>query len=200
MADSLPTRESLLQRVCRTPDEESWEEFLHYYRDYLYGIARKTGLSHEDTEEVVQNVCVNILKALPQFEYDRNRGRFRSWLATIITNDARMLLRKRKGDLERLDKHRQEAERAYLSRCDPDIPGQVAEEEWRAYVTRLAWEKVRPHFRQHYLKAFEMLSKGTQAADVAAELGLNRSSVYVYRKRIEDRLREEVMRLNRELD
>ena len=200
MADSLPTRESLLQRVCRAPDDASWEEFLNYYRDYLYGMARKTGLSHEDAEEVVQNVCVNILKALPQFEYDKDRGRFRSWLATIIANEARMLLRKRRGHLESMDRHRQESVRVYLSRCDPDIPGQIAEEEWRAYVTRLAWDKVRPHFSSHYLEAFEMLSKGVRAADVASQLGLNRSSVYVYRKRIEDRLREEVIRLNRELD
>ena len=200
MKDGLPTRESLLQRVCRAPDDESWEEFLPYYREYLYGMARKTGLSHEDAEEVVQNVCVSILNALPQFEYDKNRGRFRSWLAAIVAKEARMLFRKRKAALARLDAHRQEAERAYLSKCDPDIPGRIAEQEWRNYVTRLAWDKVRPHFSLHYLEAFEMLSKGMRAADVASRLGLNRSSVYVYRKRIEDRLREEIMRLNRELD
>ena len=42
--------------------------------------------------------------------------------------------------------------------------------------------------------------RGATRTDVARALGLTASSVYVYKKRVQDRLREEIVRLNNELD
>lgn len=200
MRDDLPTRETLIARICHEPDEETWEEFLSYYREYLNGMARRTGLNHHDAEEVVQNVCLKIWEALPNFEYDPDRGRFRSWLATIISNEVRMLVRKRKRTLKRLGEHKKKAMAAYLEKCKHDISDQLAEEEWQRYVMHLAWEVMQKSFGERPLQAFELLSKDMPAAEVAKTLGLSVNSVYVYKKRVQDRLRAEVQRLNRELD
>jgi RNA polymerase sigma factor (sigma-70 family) len=194
------TRETLLERVKNRHDEDAWNDFVHYYGRYIYGIVRRMNLNHHDAEEVVQTVNLKLWQSLPDFQYDARKGRFRGWLCTVTKNEVKRLLRKRKAELARLEAHEQSRVAAYLERIQmPDINA-LAEEEWRAYIARLAWERVEDRFESNTKQAFEMVSKGRPVAAVAQDLGIAESSVYVYKKRVEDRLRSEIMQLNAALD
>ncbi len=46
------TRQTLLLRAKNHDDESAWEEFVYYYRPYLYLIARRMNLNHHDAEEI----------------------------------------------------------------------------------------------------------------------------------------------------
>lgn len=194
------TRHTLLHRVRQQYDEKAWEEFVYYYRGYVYNIALRMGLSHHDIEEVVQNVMVKLWKKLPEFEYDPSRGRFRGWLCTVTSNDVKHFWQKKSRDPERLGP----GEREELIRRMHEMPStpsmDMAEEEWTLYVMTIAWKRVRPEFGEKERAVFEMLSKAREVEDIAKELGIATSSVYVYKKRVTDRLKKEVARLNRELD
>jgi RNA polymerase sigma-70 factor (ECF subfamily) len=193
-ADAPRTRVTLLRRLRSQQDERSWCEFVGYYRGYILRIARRVGLGHHDTEEVAQNVCLKAWKALPQFAYDPERGRFRNWLWEMTANEARTLWRAR----QRKTPLPEALGEAGGSRAGPG--GAWIEHEWRCHVAGEAWRRVAPEFEERTRRVFELLSRGRDAAAVAAELGLSVSSVYVYRKRVQDRLRREVMRLNALLD
>ena len=109
-------------------------------------------------------------------------------------------MRKRRRESEKLARHEREAVESYLHGVQfPNIDA-LAEREWVSYVTTLAWERMQDNFDEKTKKAFELLSKGRPAAEVAEELGISTSSAYVYKKRVQDRLREEIMKLNAELD
>ncbi|MGH8046329.1 MAG: RNA polymerase sigma factor [Chthoniobacterales bacterium] len=198
--ESWVTRETLLNRVRRQHDEESWKEFVHYYRGYVYNIASRMGLKHHDAEEVVQDVMVKLWKKLPEFQYDSNKGRFRGWLCTVTANNVKLLWQKKSNDLDRLTPDEREDLTSYLHEIKTEPSHEMAEEEWASYVVKMAWDKVQREFGENEKAAFEMLSKGAGVDEISQSLGIASSSVYVYKKRVTDRLKQEVARLNRELD
>ena len=198
--DAWVTRETLIKRVRRQRDQQAWEEFVYYYRGYVYNIACHMGLKHHDAEEVVQTVMLKLWKTLPNFVYDERKGRFRGWLCTVTGNEVKMLLRNRATKLDRLTPDQQYEVRQYLHRVQPEPNQTVADREWVTYVSTLAWQRVSKELSANERTAFERTSKGDPVEAVATTLGLTTSSVYVYKKRVTDRLRQEIVRLNNELD
>ena len=198
--DAWLTRETLLNRVRRQQDGESWREFVYYYRGYVYHIASGMGLNHHDTEEVVQDVMLNLWKKLPKFQYDSNKGRFRGWLCTVTANQVKLLWQNKSRDLDRLTPHEREEMTRYLRDLQTTPNQEMAEQKWVTYVLTLAWSRVQKEFGTNEKAAFEMLSKGMRADKVSGKLGIATSSVYVYKKRVTDRLKQEIVRLNVELD
>src|SRR5579884_2791736 len=70
---------SLLVRL-RAPGAPAWQEFVALYTPLLYTWARrKLGLGSEDAADLLQDVFVLLVRALPTFEYDATKG-FRRWL------------------------------------------------------------------------------------------------------------------------
>ncbi len=70
------TRESLLEKVKDQTDEQSWEDFVYYYSPFIYSVIRGMNISHHDAEEIVQMVLLKSWNKLPEFEYNRGKGRF----------------------------------------------------------------------------------------------------------------------------
>jgi len=194
------TRATLLQRVRDRHDQESWSEFIKYYQRYVHSIIRRMGLNHHDAEEVGQAVMVKLWDKLPEFEYDPTKGRFRGWLCRVTGNEVKMFHRQKMRAAKALAGKRKADLETYLSRVHVSDIDALAEEEWAAYITSLAWNNIQGRFDGKTKETFERVSKGESAEEVGSSLGLAPSSVYVYKKRVEDCLCAEIMRLNRELD
>ena len=73
--NSYKTRETLLEKIKDKHDEESWEDFVFYYKGFIYVVCRKMNLNHHDSEEIVQNVLLASWDALPDFTYNK-KGNF----------------------------------------------------------------------------------------------------------------------------
>jgi RNA polymerase sigma-70 factor (ECF subfamily) len=196
--DSPLTRVTLIQRLRIQQDAHSWQEFVTHYQGYIHRLARRMGVNHHDAEETVQDVCLKAWQALPTFSYDPGKGRFRGWLWQVTANEVRMRWRSRRREVPLAPVEGDFAD----SIPDPTGPAaeKCAEEEWRAHVAAVAWHKVRGDFEERTRQVFEQLSKGVPAEKVAADLGLAPASVYVYKKRVQDRLKAEIRRLNEVLD
>src|SRR4051794_38829766 len=80
---ALRTRASLLGRVRHWDDAASWEEFHRLYRKLIYGLARRSGLSHADAEDVTQSVLQRVAETIHEFESNPERGSFRGWLMQL---------------------------------------------------------------------------------------------------------------------
>lgn len=194
------TRRTLLMRVKDKGDQDAWSEFAFYYRKYIYNLVRRMGLSHHDAEEVVQTVLVKAWGALPTFDYKPEKGRFRGWLCKVSGNEAKNHLRalgRRMEPLETLDwdSEEQSAENATIR---PEIE-RFAESEWERYLPELAWKTVSKEFEPQVLKCFQLFAEGIDVKEIARRTGVAESSVYVYKKRVQDRLTKEVARLQKEL-
>jgi RNA polymerase sigma factor (sigma-70 family) len=190
------THESLLRRVRNQGDEQSWEDFVHYYRPFIYNVVRGMNIAHHDAEELVQTVLLKSWNKLPDFEYDRGKGRFRGWLCQVTGNSVRDFLRKRRTSVERISPDNIR-DNTNLHCIDLPEVEKIAEKEWKRYISKLAWETVSKKFKPHVAQAFLMAAQRVPTVKIGDELGIAESSVYVYKCRVQKELRSEIIRLNR---
>src|SRR5260221_9421232 len=76
----LPTRWTLIQRLKNLDDQESWREFFDTYWTLIYGTARRAGLTHTESQDVVQNTVIAVSKNIAAFKADPAVGSFKGWL------------------------------------------------------------------------------------------------------------------------
>jgi RNA polymerase sigma factor (sigma-70 family) len=189
------TRMTLLAKLRDKHDDAAWADFAYYYRKYIYNIARRMQLDHDAAEEVVQIVMIQSWNKLPEFQYDPKKGRFRGWLCRVTGNAVKNYYRDNVNRFVELDQDFAFSEDLITQ---PEVE-RIAEEEWKEYLPKLAWKKVQEHFDDNVKKVWEMSQKGKEVAEIAKTLGIAESSVYVYRKRVQDKLRAEIKQLEFDL-
>jgi hypothetical protein len=67
----------LLSRIRDRCDHSAWRELDARYRDLLMKFCRRRGVPNAGAEHLVQAVFADLSRSLPQFTYQRDRGRFR---------------------------------------------------------------------------------------------------------------------------
>jgi len=192
------TRETLLERIRNQHDEKSWEEFVFYYRHYIYIICRRMNLGHHDAEEVVQKVLLKMWNKLPGFDYDKTR-RFRSWLAQVTGNCVRDFFRYNKRQVDKVEKAGADASSFHADRTAvPDVE-KIAEKEWETYIANMALNNIRDKFSEKTISLFLELSGGETAQSLSGKFDIPANTISVYKKRVTAKLCEEIRRLNVEL-
>ena len=79
MDDLAPTRWTLIERLKKTEDSRSWQDFFDEYSRLIYSAARKMGCTESEAEDVVQNTVISVFKKIPTLETNSDRGSFKSW-------------------------------------------------------------------------------------------------------------------------
>jgi RNA polymerase sigma-70 factor (ECF subfamily) len=179
------TRTSLLRRVRNPADSASWAEFVGLYEPLLLSYVRQRGLNEHDARDVVQSIFITLLRKMPNFELDKSRGRFRTWLWRVshnaVVDRARANHRIQKAE----DLHRENWDEA---ESEPD--------DWvtmhRQRTLQYAMERVRDATAPKSWACFEgHILEGRSGTDVGAEVGLPANSVYVNATRVLERIREQ---------
>ena len=192
MEDQYNTRATLLYRVKEQRDEDSWSEFVQFYKQYIYLICRRMELNHHDAEDVVQSVIIKLWDKLPSFNYDYNKC-FRAWLSVITANMVRDFLRKkqRKPVMDQLEG---EYCNNSFAITQSEIE-EIAEEEWQNYVMTLAMNKIKEQFSEKIINIFHELNKGSSLTKVSEIYDLPPNTISVYKRRIMRALTKEIYRL-----
>ena len=199
MSETLSTRRTLLKRVQCQTDEASWEEFAGYYRRYIYMVARNMRLSHHDAEDILQRTLLKLWENLPKFRYDTGKGSFRAWLCTIIRNMVINMIKKKSRMMVGLEPDEQYRIKKYLDSVQLPEVEYIAEKEWKVFLYNTAWGNIKNQLTDNVRSAYEMLSKGVLLDTVAEELGIQKNTVYVYKLRVQEKISNEVKRLEKEL-
>jgi RNA polymerase sigma factor (sigma-70 family) len=199
-SDNSATRLSLLLRMRDLRDAQSWREFVECYAPRVFDWCRKFGLQDADAADATQSVLLKLVDQLKQFEYDQRRGLFRSWLKTITRNVALDLQREWR-------KKRMGALAGMLADLPDDQPFpedelfEAVEAAWREDVLRLAETRVRLRIQPGNWQAYWLCCReNLSAANVATQLGLTVSDVYVAKSRVLKQLRIEISRLSPQED
>ena len=182
------TRETLLIRLRDPGDEASWNLFAEIYTPLFYGFCVKRGLQHADAADVIQEVMCSVARAIRGFDYDPQRGQFKSWLFTAVRHAISGYFRKS----ARLPLTALETQ--FFERVS-QIPDEQEQLDWERDYQRqlLAWAmgKVRGDYAGHIWKAFEETAlRGRSPSEVAAELGMTNNAVAVARHRIIQKLKD----------
>jgi len=64
----IPTRASLIARLKNWQDQASWQDFFDSYWKLIYGVARKTGISDAEAQDVVQETMASVAKQMPNLK------------------------------------------------------------------------------------------------------------------------------------
>jgi RNA polymerase sigma-70 factor (ECF subfamily) len=180
------TSPTLLDRLRQPDAMVAWDRLVDLYTPLFCKWARCLGLQASDAQDLVQDVFLVLLRALPDFSYDPGRS-FRAWLRTIFLNRWRQTNRCRRLPT---------AEAAEVPEGDfpgPDPIAEFTEAEYRQYLVYRALELMKNHFEPKIWKAcLEHVVSGRSAAEVGRELGLSEGAVYAAKHRVLFRLRGEL--------
>ena len=186
------TNSELLEKV-RASDEAAWQLFRDTYRPLIYHCAKQHGLTPEDYPELEQIVLLSFFRVNPNFVYDPQKGKFRSYLGIIMKNCVSSILRHKK--------QRAEMNKA-LETQEKKLDDSFEEEwnrEWKIHLFWLSMKNAAEQMPEKVFKAFELLEiKGQKAAEVASALGISIPSVYNYRKKVIDFLRANIAEISSE--
>ncbi|MCB9854579.1 MAG: sigma-70 family RNA polymerase sigma factor [Phycisphaerales bacterium] len=181
---STTTHGTLLARVSDPTDATAWAEFCAQYEEMIRAFARRQGVFGSSADDIVQDVLMSLTKAMPGFEYNPAKGKFRSYLKTVVVR-AIFRLRERDRRASSLDEHHADG-----GSGDETSLEDVWEEEWRQQHLRRAMRVVESEFNATDLKCFQAyVVEGAETADVAARLGVSADQVYSAKHRILMRLR-----------
>jgi RNA polymerase sigma-70 factor (ECF subfamily) len=180
------TRYSLVNRVCKAGDAASWNEFYALYRPLLFSYVKKKVSSDHDVEEIVQRVFIGLWKALPRFELDKQKGRFRTWLWRVSSNAVIDWARRRSRD-PIVDQDPDGHERA----APQPEPDDEWEREFRKRALAAALAQVRAETDPKTWACFEQHKIALRSSRVvAAELGLTENSVNVNASRVLKKIKQ----------
>src|SRR6266487_6337061 len=79
----LATRWTLIERLKNWDDQESWRQFFDTYWKLIYGVAIKSGLTHPEAQDVVQETVISVCKSMHNFKADPAYGSFKAWLLNL---------------------------------------------------------------------------------------------------------------------
>jgi len=199
MSGPLNTRLTLLQKIKNCQDQQSWEEFVDYYKGYIYAIILNMNINYHDTQDLVQAVLLKAWKNLPEFEYDPGKGRFRGWLTTVTKNTVKRFLHKQSRQINNADENKRKEFEEYLENVSlPDIDN-IAQREWEAYISKMAWENISDELADTVRTVFEDLMNGEKPREIAQKYDFAENTVHVYKKRVQKLMFKEILRLEAEL-
>ncbi|MBI1832474.1 MAG: sigma-70 family RNA polymerase sigma factor [Planctomycetes bacterium] len=197
--DKFKTRQSLLEALRDPRNHIAWQQFLEQYRPLIEKWCRaRYYLQQADIDDIAQEVFKALVPVMPKFQYDPDKS-FRAYLRTVTNNAANDKLRA---------KDRRPGDYAVGGSDALDAIAQVADDSLgellgTAISNDLDWEtnpilcdvqqRVKPHVWQaFYLTVHDKMD----AKEVAAQLGIKQTFVYVYKARVKQMLMEEQARRN----
>ena len=188
------TSYTLLTRVRDVNDQQAWNEFVECYAPKIFLWCRRFHLQESDASDVTQEVLVKLVSAMQSFVYDPARGSFRGWLKTITTNAVRDLGRTWQRDGRAVGN-------AHLAQLlesleDPKavkVLEEVIEGAHQQQILQEAETQVALRVQSHTWKAYQLTAMEQRpAAQVARELQMRISEVYVAKSRVMKMLRETI--------
>lgn len=191
----LPTRRTLISKLRDWENDDSWQEFFDTYWKLIFSVALKSGLTHPEAEEVVQETIVSIAKKMDSFEYDPDRCSFKGWLKHMTRLRILDQFRKRKpGDqaFARTEKPSRQPDTGasddpvdQLADSHADALEQIWEREWEDNLIELTLQRIKTHVRPEHYQIFYMnVVQGRSCREVAQLVGTTVSQVYVVRHRV----------------
>jgi RNA polymerase sigma-70 factor (ECF subfamily) len=191
MQQTPTTQPSLLMRLRDRSDKASWSRFVELYAPVVYGFLRKRGVQDADAADLMQEVMMDVARAVDGFDYDPVRGSFRNWLLTIVQNRLSNFLRR--GEVFRGQGGSEATQ--LISNLPESANGNAG--DWETSYERqlfgVAARQIRDDFQEATWTAFwKTAVEGRKPKEVAKQLDLSIAAVYMAKRRVTRRLKEQI--------
>ena len=105
----------LSQLKSSSTREKAFRELISLYKERLYWHIRKIVISHDDTDDVLQNTFIKVFKSIDKFKGD---SKLFSWMYRIATNEAITFLNKK---AKRLQTNNEEVQAKAVNNLTSDV-------------------------------------------------------------------------------
>jgi RNA polymerase sigma factor (sigma-70 family) len=186
--------DSHLVQKCLKGDEAAWAALIGKYKNLIFSIPMRYGFSEEDSADIFQAVCIDLLTELPRL---REPNALAGWLIQVARN--KCFHRKKSQQSQRLQENVQEQVQESShdkvqeikdshSHASPAEPERLLAQLEQEQVLHEALLGLSPRCRQLvHMLFFEMPVRPYQ--EVAKELDLATGSIGFIRRRCLDKLR-----------
>ena len=192
------TPKTLLQKIAdRTQGNDcaEWAAFVELYASPLMRFVRlqSPGMSEADAEDVVQDVFIRLVDVLRERKIDRNRAKFRAYLASMTRHllidryraaQARPSLAAGSVPNGRLAPSAQDKGPVPIAAIDPGVAVDVL---WRKAAREAAKEHIftKTAVSAQSKRIYELLERGLSPREAAAQVGVSRDVVKQVKSRID---------------
>ena len=168
-------------RIKDPADQEAWEEFVEMYTPMLFGYCVKRGLQQADAADVVQDMMRAISGAINRFDYDREKGKFRSWLFTVAHSKLCHYFRRRSRQPQPV------SETAMIGLIE-DQPSVEEERDWDLHYKKRLFEwaanRVKSKIATNTWEAFWRITINEESVEAVSEsLEMSPGAIYVAKSR-----------------
>ena len=181
------TKQTLIQRAQNPDDQQAWGDFVSYYESFVKMVLGKSGIPTSEEDDLVQTILLKVWKGLPNYEYRKEKAKFRTWLSTIIRNTVITHLNKMKGEDGKRDNYQ-----GMIDKVSESSIEDIIEQEWYDYIAGIAMEKVKGAFSGQAINVFKLSLQEKNAKEISDLLGLTENTVYSLRSRVKRRLKQEI--------
>jgi len=189
------TRTTMVRGLRDLEDQKVWNRFFESYWKLIYHSARKAGLEDADAQEVVQETVITVTKKIGGFDYDRSKGSFKGWL--MQTTKWKVL--------DQFRKINRNANRESLNASEniDQIPDELPDldsfwkQNWQKELFDAALEKTKGEVNPLYFQIYNRLViKEKKAKEVAKELDVPVSQVYLAKHRVTEAIKKSIEEMN----
>ena len=168
----------------------AWMDFHAAVDPTIRAFGARFFKSATDIDDCTQEVWVDLIRNLPEFDFDQTRGRFTSWLYTVVRNKATDIVRRQV---------RRSAEPITAALDHPDdasqTPGDALARKTAIESVRTALGKLKSRTTPENYRLLHMRHiEGREVADVAQRLGISPSQVWAREHRLKGKLRKMLAR------
>lgn len=188
------TRYSLIARLGRTEDHETWEAFLDTYEAAIIRYCRSRGLQDADASEVCQEVLIAVHKAAEHWQPSGRAGSFRAWLFETARRTCLKSLRSRKAkplsDVDSIDLRDPTHEPV-------DEVERRETKDWQQWAFFAAAAAVQVEVEDRTWQCFWLTAvEDRTPKEVAAQLNVGLGTVYTAKCRVMGRIRAHIEQLS----
>ncbi|MCP3893312.1 MAG: RNA polymerase sigma factor [Bacteroides sp.] len=97
--------EDEIREACASNRERGFKLLMNKFQEPIYQYIRRMVVSHEDAQDILQEVFIRVFRHLDQF---RHESSLHTWIYRIATNECVRLLNKRKEEVVSEEETRQE--------------------------------------------------------------------------------------------
>jgi RNA polymerase sigma factor (sigma-70 family) len=171
-----------LVQECLKGSEEAWSALIDKYKNLIFSIPIKYGLSPEEATDIFQEVCLALLSELSQLREPRALA---AWLIQMTSHKCFRWQRERRryGETE-IQEQMQPGE-------PPKLPEELLREIECEQILREALTEVSPHCKR-LIELLFLESPALPYDDVARILGVAKGSIGATRMRCLERLRRQL--------
>jgi RNA polymerase sigma factor (sigma-70 family) len=195
LADERGTSSSLLRQIKSLSNAPGWTVFYETYGPLVDRFAAKFGLSAAEREDVIQNTMIQVAKNIPSFDYDRQRGSFKSWLFRSAKWKILDILRARPRDTYDYQRGIRGDDDSPPLAWEPSVSifEELWDGEWQQQLLRDALQIVQKKVSGEHFQVFcHNVLEEIPASEVAEMLGVRTAQVHLIKFRIGRLIRKQL--------